>query len=154
MLHDIPVTRTLKDVLHDQIHSSQVPPKVQAEAIGTSYSYLLNSANPELETFQFQLRHLIPLCRVTQRTDVLDHILLMMGRVSFDLPRISVAPATLNESLASCFKEFSEFAQASAKSLADSRITSAEAKEIEGELLDLLRQVMSFLRMAQEAAGR
>lgn len=146
--------QTLKDALHDQIHGSGVPIKLQAQEIGISYSYLANAANPDLEEFQFQLRHLLPLCRVTGCTNALDYIESSLGRVSFSLPSSLPCPQTITAELGCCFKEFGEFAETSAKALADNRISSSEAKRIEKELLDLVRQAMSFLRSVQEASQK
>lgn len=141
---------TLKDALHDQIHGSAVPIKIQAQEIGISYSYLANAANPDLEEFQFQLRHLMPLCKAGGRTDALDYISASLGRIYIDLPVTPSCPDTLHAELGGCFKEFGEFAETSAKALSDNRVTRAEAKRIEKELLDLVRQAMSFLRSVQE----
>lgn len=146
--------RTLKEALHDQIHSSGVPLKIQAEEIGVSYSYLANSANPDLDEFRLALRYLAPLCRVTGRFDALDHIENSLNRVAFSIPTKTPTNKSLHTDLAACFKEFGEFGQTAAQALADNHITRCEAKEIEKELIDLVSQAMGFLRSVQEAAGR
>ena len=146
------LSRTVKEALHDQIHSSATPIKVQADELGISYSYLANAANPTLDDFQFQLRHLLPLCRITGRTDVLDHIENALGRIAFDLPKPNPCSLSLQRDLADCFKEFGEFAEVSAKAIADNRIDKTEFRQIEQQLLDLVRTAMRFLRTVQEAS--
>jgi len=148
------MARTLKEVLHDQVHLSDVPIKVQAEELGISYSGLANAVNPDLPEFQFQLRHFLSLCHIGGRTDALDYMEAALGRVAFSLPTATICHQQINGELATCFKEFGEFGEVAAKAINDNHISSSEAKRIEKELLDLVQQAMGFLRLIQEAALR
>ena len=65
---------TLRDALHETVHNGGVPMKRLADQLGISYSYLANAANPNLDDFNFQLRHLMPLINATGSYAVLDHL--------------------------------------------------------------------------------
>ena len=148
----MPTITTLKDSLHDQIQLGQMPMKVIAEELGMSYSMLANASNPNLDEFNFPLRHLANLCRLTGRTDALDYINHQLGRITIDLPSTCVCHETAHQQLAACFKEFGEFAGRSASALADNKVTRAEVKEIEKELMEAVVSLLSYLRTVQELA--
>lgn len=143
--------RTLKDVLHDQIHESCIPLKILAVKLGISYSYLANAANPDLEDFHFQLKHLIPLIENTNDLQVLDYIESAVGRVAIELPHIE-DPKLIHTELCRTIKEFGDMTQAAGRAMEDNKISVSEAKRIEKETMELISQAMLFLKSVQDAA--
>ena len=137
--------RTLKEVLHDTIFTSSIPPKVIAERLNMGYSMLANSANPDLETFHFQLQNLIPLVNETKNSDVLDYIEEACGRVAYNIPPAQHSIAAVQKALLGTIKEFGDLTQAAGEALADNVIIESEKKRIKKEGLALVRQTLTFI---------
>lgn len=79
---------TLKDVLHKVVFESKLSARQIAEELGISYSMLTNAAHPELDTFKFAARYVIPITKITGDFRLLDFMEQSCGRVAFALPEI------------------------------------------------------------------
>lgn len=137
---------TLRDALHENIHSSSIKIKALSEQLGISYSYLANSANPNLEEFHFQLRHLIPITLATRNYSTLDYIEHACGRTAIILPKVTSGDhVCLNQNLMEMVEHIGRISGLLREALADNRITITEAKDMENLLFDLVRHCMLFL---------
>jgi len=142
---------TLKDSLHHVIHNSGVPTKKLADDLGISYSYLANAGNPNLEDFQFQLRHLVPLMKATGNMAVLDYLEHSMGRVAFRVPTPGEEHLPITSELMCIVSHVGELATKIQGALEDRKIDRREAKDIEPILFEMTRHCMQLLRAVTEA---
>lgn len=140
---------TLKEALHEIISNSPMPPKALAEELGIAYSYLMNSGNPELPEFRFQARFLIPLARLTGDYRAIDFIEHSLGRVAFALPPAAADIEETRAKLMSTINRFGRLAQDASASLEDGRIEPWEAKTIERDAFELIRETLRFLDSVQ-----
>jgi hypothetical protein len=142
--------RTLREALYEVVHHSAVPAKVQAEELGISYSYLANAANPDMDSFDFQLRHILQLTRLTQNFAVLDFIEKSLGRVPILIPTATIGTAEIVEEFGKTSKEFGELAREIGSSLADGRIDPVEFVKLECEAWDLIRETVMLVEKLRE----
>jgi AraC-like DNA-binding protein len=144
---------TLRDALHENIHVKSIPIKALADQLGMSYSYLANSANPNLEEFHFQLRHLIPLTLATRNFSTLDYIEHACGRTAIVLPKVETGEhVCLNQNLMEMVEHIGRISGLLREALADNKITTTEARDMEGLLFDLVRHCMMFLAEVARSA--
>jgi hypothetical protein len=137
---------TLKDVVHQVVHDSPIPPRQLAEELGMSYSMLMNAANPDLEEFKLPARQLIPLAKLTGDCRHVDYIEHALGRVAFELPKPSSSSMEVVQvQLMRTIKEFGDLASTSADALSDGKLTIKEAKAIEVEAFEMIKATMMFL---------
>lgn len=140
---------TLKEALHQVIENSPVSPKALAEELGISYSYLMNSGNSELPEFRFQARFLIPLTRLTGDFTAIDHIENSLGRVAFELPKVAAGIEETQAKLMETINRFGRLVQDASESLKDGRIDPWEARTLERDAFDLIRETLRFLNSIQ-----
>jgi hypothetical protein len=143
---------TLKDSLYEVVHNPTKPIKVLADELGISYSYLANAANPNLEDFNFQLRHLIPLIKSTGNFAVLDFIENALGRVALSLPKADPTVPEIHSSLFRSIESFGVLAKHAAAAVDDGKITRKEFVQLDRDGFDLIKRVVLFLHNVQAAA--
>jgi regulator of replication initiation timing len=143
---------TLKDSLHDNIHDSGVPIKQLCDVLGISYSYLANAGNPNLEDFQFQLRHLIPLTKATNCFAALDYIEKALGRVAFVVPQIRGDISEVAAEVSAVTLEFSHLMREMSESLRDGAVQSHECPDIARECDHLISRVCRLREAAKQEA--
>ncbi len=148
------MNRTLKDVLYEVVHQSGIDARVIAERLGMSYQMLLNAANPNLEDFKFQARHIIGLTLLTKDFRLLDYLEASCGRVAYSLPEIPKEMGEISALVTSAVKEFGDVLTEAGKALADGRIDLWEAKRLEKEIMDQVRVVMALLEAVKRQAER
>jgi len=144
---------TLKDTLHENIHESGVPIKQLCDILGISYSYLANAGNPNLEDFNFQLKHLIPLTKATDCFATLDYIERALGRVAFVVPVIGANVSEVTAELAAVTREFSHLMKELSAALADGRVQSQEWPSIALECDHLISRVARLSEAAKNEAA-
>ena len=136
---------TLKDVLHRVIFENDLTPRQMAEQLGVSYSMLTNAANPELDSFKFAARHVIPLTKLTKDFRLLDFMEASCGRVAFSLPEIPKRSQEIDRLVANNVQLFGNVLADIGLALEDGRIDGFEIKRIEADLLDQVRTAMALL---------
>lgn len=137
---------SLRDALHQNIHESGVPIKRLADDLGISYSYLANAGNPNLEDFHFQLRHLVPLMKVTDNLAVLDYLEHCVGRVAFRVPEVSGEHFEVTQELLHIVSHVGELSSKIVNALEDKKIERHEAKDIEPLLFELAKHSMQLMK--------
>lgn len=137
---------TLRDALHEMVFESPIPAKAQAEELGVGLSYLYNSANHELEGFEYQLRLLIPHTRLTGNFAALDFLERAVGRVGVPLRRVvgphqsNATPNELMSGLLKVTKELGQAADALHQSVRDSQLNESEARRCRKEVFELVQE--------------
>lgn len=131
---------TLADALYALIHHSNVPAKAQAEALGVSYSRLVNTALESAETFHHHTRWLIPQTKLTGNYVALDYIERSLGRIAFDLPKIRGGCTALATDLMRATRELGQMAGALETAIADGCMSREEAARCAQECDDVIRQ--------------
>ena len=145
---------TLKEALHEVIENSAIPPKALAEELGISYSYLMNSGNSELPEFRFQARFLIPLTRLTGDFTAIDHIEHSLGRVAFKLPAAVAGIEETQAKLLETINRFGLLVSNASEALKDGKVDSWEAKTMERDAFELIRETLRFLDSVQRCCER
>lgn len=123
-----------------------------AEELGISYSMLMNACNPDLPEFHLRAGALSMFAKLTGGRLALDWLEASVGRIAIDMPE---APANLDDVQAELYatvKEFGDMVQVSGRALMDGRIDGREAKRIERETLEMIRQAHVFLSAVQARA--
>lgn len=143
---------TLRDALHDNIHNSSLPIKQLADDLGISYSYLANAGNPNLETFDFQLKRLLPLMKATGNTAVLDYFEHAMGRVAFRIPQAEGEHLPITTNLLQIIKHVGDLSGKIEEAIADKVIERREAKDIEPLIFELIKHMVQLMNTLTEAA--
>jgi len=142
---------TLRDALHETVHNGGMPIKRLTDQLGVSYSYLANAANPNLEDFHFQLKHVMPLIKATGNFAVLDFLENACGRVAFVLPETSGDQADITAGLLEMGGKIGALFNEMNGILADGKIEAHEFKRVEPlffELHRLAAQVMAATALA------
>ena len=142
---------TLKDALHDTIHNSGVPIKRLSDQVGISYSYLTNAGNPNLEEFNFQLKHLMPLINATGNYAVLDYLENACGRVAFVLPDAATNHIEINQGLLDLFGRMGDLAHQMRDILADGEVNDHEYRRVEPIFYSLLRDLAGLMTSTARA---
>jgi len=145
---------TLKDSLHENIHESNVPIKQLCDILGISYSYLANAGNPNLEDFNFQLRHLIPLTKATNCFATLDYIERALGRVAFVVPTIGADVSEVAAEVAAVTMEFSHLMREMSEALKDGAVQTYEWPDIARECEHLIKKVCRLNEAAKLEAEK
>lgn len=142
---------TLKEAVHRVIDNSPIPTRQLAEEIGISYSYLMNSANPDLRDFKLAARVLIPLTRLTGDFSAINFIEHSLGRQAVELPVGKPAATTkdIHSELFNAVGIFGDLVNKSTAALAGSRVTAADATEIERQGYQVITGVLKFLRAVE-----
>lgn len=145
---------TLRDALHDNIFNSGRPPKQIADDLGISYSYLASAGNPNLEEFHFQLKHLIPLTKATDKYDTLDYIERALGRVAFVVPSVKGDISEVAAEVSAVTQEFSHLMREMSEALRDGQVQSYEWPDIARECEHLITRVARLREAAKNEAAR
>ena len=145
---------TLKEALHQVISNSPIPPKALAEELGIVYYYLMSSVNPELPEFRFQARNLIPLTRLTGDFTAIDHIENSLGRVAFELPAAGAGIEETQAKLLETINRFGLLVTNASEALKDGKVDSWEAKTMERDAFELIRETLRFLDSVQRCCER
>ena len=145
---------TLRDTLHTTVHGCGVPLKRLHEDLGISYSYLANAANPNLEDFNFQLKHLMPLIKATGRCDVLDYLENACGRVAFVLPAPGRDHLEINQGMLELFGRLGDLSHQMRDILQDGQVDEHEFKRVEPLFFQLLRDVAGLMSATAQAVRR
>lgn len=135
---------TLEDAIYDLIHHSTVPAKAQAEALGISYSRLVNCPIEAAESAFHHTRWLVPQTQLTGNTVAVDYIERMLGRVAVPVtPKLngdhSASIHTVSLQTLAVAKEMGEAAAEIRKSLKDQTLTASEATRCRKEVWDLIQ---------------
>lgn len=134
---------TLRDALHENIHNSGVPIKKLADDLGISYSYLANAGNPNLEGFDFQLRWLIPLTKMTNNFSALDYLEAAVGRTAFKLPNsTNGSHVEINRQMLHIMKHIGDLGGEIEKALEDNKVENHEAKRIEPIITEVTKHLV------------
>lgn len=145
---------TLRDALHETVHNGGVPMRRLADQLGISYSYLANAANPNLEDFNFQLRHLMPLINATGSFAVLDHIENACGRVAFCLPQAGKDHLEITQGLLELVGRIGDLSHKMREILADGQIDQHEYKRVEPVFFGLLQEISGLMASTAQAVRR
>ncbi len=145
---------TLRDALHETVHNGGVPIKQLHERLGISYSYLANAANPNLEEFNFQLRHLMPLINATGNYAVLDYLENACGRVAFSLPEVGKDNLEITQGLLELVGRMGDLSHEMRNILADGLIEEHEYRRVEPVFFDLLREIASLMASTAQAVRK
>lgn len=146
---------TLRAALADVVHRSELKAAAQAEALGISYSYLCNAANPNLDGqgFDYQLRLLIPHVKLTGNYAVLDFLERAVGRVALALPADPHhTPSDLRQGMLAVTRELGESVAALERALKDGKLSSSEVLHCRKELFDVCTAAMGEIQ-ALEGTG-
>lgn len=143
---------TLKDSLHENIHESGVPIKQLCDVLGISYSYLANAGNPNLDDFQFQLRHLIPLTKATGCFASLDYIEKALGRVAFLVPTLNADVSAVAAEVSAVTLEFSHLMKELSTALSNGVVESHEWPALARECDHLITRVCRLREAAKQEA--
>jgi hypothetical protein len=136
---------TLRDALHENIHNSGVPIKRLADDLGISYSYLANAGNPNLEGFDFQLRWLIPLTKMTGNFSALDYLEASLGRTAFRLPDPTKGDhVEINRQMLHIMKHIGDLGGEIEKALEDNKLDNREAKKIEPIITEVTKHLVQL----------
>lgn len=144
----------LRDALHESVHNGGVPMKRLSDQLGISYSYLANAANPNLEDFNFQLRHLMPLINATGSYAVLDHIENACGRVAFCLPEAGKDHLEITQGLLELVGRMGDLSHKMREILADGQIDEHEYKRVEPVFFGLLQEIAGLMATTAKAARK
>lgn len=142
---------TLKDSLYETIHNSGIPMKRLSDQLGISYSYLANAGNPNLEEFNFQLKHLMPLINATGNYAVLDYLENACGRVAFVLPEAGTDHLEINQGLLDLFGRMGDLSYQMKGILADGQVDDHEYRRVEPLFFDLLRDLAGLMASTARA---
>jgi len=145
---------TLRDALYETVHNGGVPMKRLSDQLGISYSYLANAANPNLDDFNFQLRHLMPLINATGNFAVLDHLENACGRVAFCLPKAGKDHLEITQGLLDLMGRFGDLSHEMRKILADGQIDDHEYKRVEPVFFGLLQEIAGLMATTAKAARK
>lgn len=145
---------TLKDAVHDTIHNSGVAIKQLADLLGISYSYLANAGNPNLEEFNFQLKHLRPLINATSNYAILDHLENACSRVAFVLPEAGKDHVEINQGLLDLFGRMGDLSYQMKDILADGQVDDHEYRRVEPLFFDLLRDLAGLMASTAKAVRK
>ncbi len=137
---------TLKEAVHQVIDNSPIPTRQLAEELGISYSYLMNAANPDQPEFKLPARLLIPLTRITGDYSAINFIENSLGRTALKLQKNNSNLKDIQAELLDAVGSFGDLAKKAADALADGRISSVEAAEIERQGYHLVNEVLEFLQ--------
>lgn len=66
--------KTIDEAIYETIHRDEKPPKVLADEIGCSYSYLMRMGMQTESGVDFNLKYLIPLMKATNNYEILKVI--------------------------------------------------------------------------------
>ena len=145
---------TLRDALHETVHNGGVPIKQLHERLGISYSYLASAANPNLEEFNFQLRHLMPLINATGNYAVLDYLENACGRVAFALPDTMANCVEITSGLLELISKIGMLSSEINSILADGKVEDHEYKRVEPLYFELLRVVAQLMASTAKAVTK
>lgn len=145
---------SLKDALHETIANSPVPMKRLSDHLGISYSYLANAANPNLEDFNFQLKHLMPLINATGSYAVLDYLENACGRVAFCLPQAGKDHLEITQGLLELVGRMGELSHEMSMILADGNVDPHEYKRVEPVFFGLLQEIAGLMASTAQAVRR
>lgn len=145
---------TLRDALHETVHNGGVPMKRLADQLGISYSYLANAANPNLDDFNFQLRHLMPLINATGSYAVLDHLENACGRVAFCLPQAGKDHLEITQGLLELVGRMGDLSHKMREILADSQVDGHEYKLVEPVFFGLLQEIAGLMASTAQAVRK
>lgn len=145
---------TLRDALHESVHNGGVPMKRLADQLGISYSYLANAANPNLEDFNFQLKHLMPLINATGSYAVLDYLENACGRVAFCLPQAGKDHLEITQGLLELVGRMGELSHEMSMILADGNVDPHEYKRVEPVFFGLLQEIAGLMASTAQAVRR
>ena len=146
--------RTMKQCLYDTIHHH---PKLSIESIAEQLdmapSYLYRAALPDMDMdgekasgVRFPLKQIVPLIRITQDYQVLDHIEFTLGRVAVPLPPAEKKPvAEVNAAALNAVVKFGELIKEIQASLADGKITDEEQEDIDKEGRKAIQAIVVLL---------
>ena len=145
---------TLRDALHESVHNGGVPMKRLADQLGISYSYLANAANPNLDDFNFQLRHLMPLINATGNYAVLDHLENACGRVAFCLPQAGKDHLEITQGLLELVGRMGDLSHKMREILADGQVDGHEYKLVEPVFFGLLQEIAGLMASTAQAVRK
>ena len=145
---------TLRDALHETVHNGGVPMKRLADQLGISYSYLANAANPNLDDFNFQLRHLMPLINATGSFAILDHLENACGRVAFCLPQAGKDHLEITQGLLELVGRMGDLSHKMREILADVQVDEHEYKRVEPVFFGLLQEIAGLMATTAKAARK
>ena len=135
---------TLDDAIYDLIHHSKVPAKAQAEALGISYSRLVNCPIEAAESAFHHTRWLVPQTQCAGNFVAVDYIEQMLGRVAVPIvPKLNgdhpASIHTVSMQVLAIAKEMGEAAAEIRKSLKDETLSPDEATRCRKEVWDLIQ---------------
>lgn len=145
---------TLKEALHDSIMKSGVPIRKLHVQLGISYGYLANAANPCLDNFHFQLRHLIPLINATGDFTVLDYLEQECGRVAFALPTSSRGDTEITKGLLDLVRKMGALVGQMQVVLEDGLVENREFKKVEPMFFDLIKELVQVMSNTAQAVSK
>jgi hypothetical protein len=145
---------TLRDALHETVHNGGVPMKRLSDQLGISYSYLANAANPNLDDFNFQLRHVMPLINATGNYAVLDHLENACGRVAFCLPQAGKDHLEITQGLLELVGRMGDLSHKMREILADGKVDEQEYKRVEPVFFGMLQEIAGLMASTAQAVRR
>ena len=151
--------RSLKDALHQTIHRHpRLSVAAIAEEIGMAESYLYRAALPDPDTdgpdasgVRFPLKKLVPLIRTTNNFLALDYMERQLGRVAIPLPDTPESLESLHAKVTAAISEFSDVMKKYALSIADGKVSSSEADDLECEAYEAIQAIHNLVVAVKEA---
>jgi hypothetical protein len=146
---------TLPELIYCQLNHGSKPPKAVADELGVRPGYLADAGNPDREEVQFQARLIVPFCRATGSTAVLEFMAAQMSCVLVRVPMASVSDDEIRARYMRAAKEMGDIASAvDAALLTDNDIDEAEFHRIDRELNEAMAAIAEMRQAVLRKAGK
>ncbi len=143
--------RTVAEAIYCLVHHSDIEPRVLAERLGKRYAYLMDAANPDRDTVQFQIQMLIPAMQLTNNWMPLQFLCREMGGVFVPLPTVGAEHGDIRKAFMATIQEIGEDSAVIERVLADNIVTAEENRAV-SDKLD--RTIAALLRVKAEVDAR
>lgn len=145
------VVTTIQELVYCAVHHSALPPKAIADSLGVRTGYLLDSANPDRDEVQFQLRLFLPLLKATDRADLFEAFSTLAGFVAFTPPS-GIPTHDMVRETARAMREFADFIDSTGAAIADGQVTLCEARRLAQYGERVMGRIASLVASGQRAA--